>query len=459
MKKILAFLTPLVLLTALAGCSEIGENAPLLPQDGNTVSAARSIEEADEIALRAFEAFHPDGQGHESRAALSLAHTVITSHASRSNNPDTIFHIVDYGDDLGFAVMGGPKHSEPLYAFVENGSFNDPEVAKVEGFQYFLECAGIMIRDSMNIEVTDSMKVGGGGTAEIKTKTEYHWNLVKNGGRIINLAWRQGQLNRGGEFEGIYCPNKVGGCVMTAALIVMAYHQQPTSMEFTFPERDCQRAVFNWQSMKTHFAYHGRKFRRYDENGVEITITNDCSASEQDHRNLGRIVRQIGYEAEATYKSGATGASTARVAGLMESKYLTNMEYIPLYWNKWSNEDELTQLIDQGVAMTKGSDVNGGGGHAWVTDAYKTMDYYEDLYRLRVGSGSNGEEWDFVESKKIKTSNFIHYNWGWDGYCNGYFFIGAFNTKEPFTYDPGITSGGNYHDFAKDTSYFFFLPK
>ena len=462
MKKILAFLAPLVLLTALAGCSEIGENAPLLPQDDNTVSAARSIEEADEIALRAFEAFHPNGQGHESRAALSLAHTVITSHASRSNNPDTIFHIVDYGDDLGFAVIGGPKHSEPLYAFVENGSFNDPEVANVEGFQYFMECAADQIVIPQP-EIADSMKVGGGGdSAELKTKTEYRWNFVKKGGHEIGLAWGQGGYRRGGVYEGLYCPNKTAGCVMTASLMIMAHFSKPTYMRFTFPERDRESSDLNWMAMKSHFVSHDRTLEKYDENGMEVDVGGTCLATTDQHRDLGRICRQIGYEIGATYNFSSnpiynsTAAYSLDAVELLRNKYLhTNVTQIN--WNS-NKENELLNLLDKGVALARGADKY-AGGHAWVADAYKTMDYCEYLYRIRVPDGNlYTSDWELIKTTKLKTANFIHYNWGWDGYCNGYFLPGVFDTHNEHEYDLGMTENNSPYDFSVNPQYFFFIP-
>ncbi len=459
MKKLFIKISALFVLGLTVGCSEIATDAPALPeQNANAPGLARSVEEAEDIALGALYAFRPGARGEDSRAPLALTHTVITLPRSRNAAPDTILHVVDYGENEGFAVIGGPKNSEPLYAFVETGSFNDPEVLNVEGFQYFMECAAasIIINPPMD---RDSLVTDTTNTQPLKTKTEYAWNLVKTGGRVINLAWGQGVASRGGEYEGLYCPNKTAGCVMTASLLVMAYHQQPTSMSFTFPERDCESAIFDWQSMKTHFAYHGRKFNKYDENGVEITITDNCSASEQQHRNLGRICRQIGYEINANYISdGGTWASTATAAQLLADQYVTSSQLQLLSWTNFS-ESEFIDLIDQGIAMTSGTDTNGSGGHAWITDAYKTMDCYENKYCIKPSISSSNEEWELIESKKLKTENFIHYNWGWNGYCNGYFNTGVFAVNEPHSFDPGMSGVAANRDYSLGVYYYFFIPK
>ncbi len=37
----------------------------------------------------------------------------------------------------------------------------------------------------------------------------------------------------------------------------------------------------------------------------------------------------------------------------------------------------------------------------------------------------------------------MHFNWGWDGECNGYFNFGIYNTSNPDSYDGNINT---YHE-------------
>ena len=66
--------------------------------------------------------------------------------------------------------------------------------------------------------------------------------------------------------------------------------------------------------------------------------------------------------------------------------------------------------------------VQKSSGHAWVVDGYaiKSLYYYDTII------GWNGE---LIEIRRKLYQNLIHCNWGWNGNCNGYFIIGAFDNR------------------------------
>lgn len=64
--------------------------------------------------------------------------------------------------------------------------------------------------------------------------------------------------------------------------------------------------------------------------------------------------------------------------------------------------NEITwELKDNNIVYLRGSDINGNGGHAWVSDGCSFCV-------------------DINDRSKI-TSTYIHCDWGWGGYCNGYY--------------------------------------
>lgn len=57
-------------------------------------------------------------------------------------------------------------------------------------------------------------------------------------------------------------------------------------------------------------------------------------------------------------------------------------------------------------------------------------------------------------SKDLHTDNYIHYNWGHGGNCNGYFLLGIFDTSKGTNITgPSISrnneEGGNYENDVK----------
>lgn len=340
---------------------------------------SRTVQEAEAIALNAFCAFN-DTNVVCSRS-LSLSTEAITRHRSRSTSADTLLLIVNYGNSNGFAVIGGPKNSEPLYAFIESGNFNDPEVQQVDGFQMFMESAldhiSILPLNPIDTLERDSSTLVG------EFKYENEWKLSRIGGHTLNLNWGQGETDHSGRYEGMYCPNKIAGCVMTASLLTMAYLEKPQTFYFSFPERDCVATTVNWSILKSHVKSHYRDYNQYDEYGNRVEFTIFCRASEQDLRDLGRITRQIGYEINATYSDKSTGAVTLDAVNLLKTKYLSNCSYKLIEWsNSNAIKTNLLNSLETGVALTRGDD--GISGHAWIADGYKVMDLYRNLYQKKT---------------------------------------------------------------------------
>jgi len=452
MKKTFFLFFAVALASIFAACSEIGDTLDIQADVSQEVGISRSIQEAEAIALDAYTAFHAEDEV-TSRSTPALRCEVITGRNSRSTNPDTLLYIVNYGEEEGFAVIGGPCNSTPLYAFVEEGNFSDPEVVKVEGFQLFMENAvqdaasansehgGPILRDSLNLE--DGYKIIN------------EWIYARSGGRILPLKWGQGVGNNG-EFEGMYCPNKIAGCVMTAALLTLAYYQEPAQMEFTFPERDCEMALFDWTDMCKHIVCHNKEFPVKDIYGNDIVVIKKCVANDASHKNLGRITRQLGYEINATYYSSGTGAFTSKMVPLLSSKYIPRCSYYTLNWI--DAPDDLNCLIeglDEGISVVRGSSQS--GGHAWIADGYKVVECRKNTYSKGQGNGSQDDsEWELVSSELVSESYFIHYNWGWNGVCNGFFAPNVFRCNSAHDFDLGEGGLREDIDFNNGVTYYIF---
>lgn len=408
---------------------------------------ARTVDEAKEIALGALSVFAPNSESTDSRNELSLSSCVITRALSRNGAADTLLHIINFGEDDGFAVIGGPINSEPLIAFVDSGNYNDPETSDVESFQYYMTCAankmarlGPVIGDTFDIVP--------------QTKTEYEWKLVRAGGKILDLKWGQGS-GPNGEFEGAFCPNKIAGCGMTAGLMIMAYYQQPTSMNFTFPERDCDFATLDWSSIMRHKVKHDKVFQTTDDDGNPIGfIYTPCIGSDEDHLNLGRIARRIGYSIGATYNSNSTGAKPSRLLNYLTS-VIPNSTYTSFHWhNNTSTTNTLVRAVEDKIVLVCGNDT-ARGNHAWIADGYKLLEYQKNTYQKRTNDGNFYlSEWELISTQVLGQGYFLHYNWGWYGSCNGFFSPNVFDVNNEFQHDLGEGDIEKQYDFFDGVIYY-----
>lgn len=69
-------------------------------------------------------------------------------------------------------------------------------------------------------------------------------------------------------------------------------------------------------------------------------------------------------------------------------------------------------------------------GHAWLVDGFRTIRTTTTDYIKYI----NSLTWEVIGEYSFIT-NYNHFNWGWDGYCDGYFSSGVFDPSQGYQYD------------------------
>ena len=114
----------------------------------------------------------------------------------------------------------------------------------------------------------------------------------------VNVKWGQRYP------EGYFCPNKISGCVQTAMAQIMSYLKLPTSISLTYPERDMDLQVLDWDAITLH---------KQSINGFIINEESNhlasCEASLESHMALARLCRELGHRNSATYFTYTTEAN------------------------------------------------------------------------------------------------------------------------------------------------------
>lgn len=183
-----------------------------------------------------------------------------------------------------------------------------------------------------------------------------------------------------------YTPsNYVTGCVATAGAIVMKHHGYPAkgtgSHSYTWNGKTLSASfehTYDWASMPA----------KYDG-------TNDAAFD-----GVAKLMAELGVAVEMQYNKDGSGASMEDLLTALKkyfgySKYARLLAIADLGAEVWN--DRLRAEIDANRPILYSAVDSNKGGHSFVIDGYKD------------------------ESFSV--------NWGWGGYCDGFYRIGALNPE------------------------------
>ena len=186
-----------------------------------------------------------------------------------------------------------------------------------------------------------------------------------------------------------YTPNNyVTGCVATAGAIVMKHHGYPAK------GTGSHSYTWNGQTLTANFEHD------YDWASMPAKYdgTNDAAFD-----GVARLMADLGVAVEMKYDKDGSGAYIGNLVTALQKYYgyskLSHLMAIEdVGAEAWNGR--LREEIDANrPVLYAASDTNTGGGHAFVIDGYKD------------------------ESFSV--------NWGWGGYCDGFYKIGALNPQSP----------------------------
>ena len=201
------------------------------------------------------------------------------------------------------------------------------------------------------------------------------------GEKLLNTAkWNQNNpFNK-------YTPNKYPvGCVATAGAIVMKHHG--------YPAKGTGSHSYTWNG-KTWTANFEHDYD-WASMPVKYDGTNDAAFD-----GVARLMSDLGVAVEMQYNKDGSGAYIGNLVTALQKYYgyskLSHLMAIEdVGAEAWNGR--LREEIDANRPVLYSASSPSGGGHAFVIDGYKD------------------------ESFSV--------NWGWGGYCNGFYQIGALNPE------------------------------
>lgn len=295
--------------------------------------------------------------------------------------PDTIFYVVNFEDEKGFALVSDNDQLSAVIALVPNCNLHSYDEIDNPGIKLYLELyKESLLNNRINtthdpndfIEFIDpDVLLSTSDEEEWTTVTEYPVKLIQNWGQ-------HSPYNK-------YCftyngLQAVAGCLPVALAQTLTYYEYPATIN---------GYSINWSKTK-------------------------CSTptTEAEKDAVARLIHEVGVLTNANYGTSSTPASVDAMTTL-----LTNMGYTYSH-EKFNTENTngeikmIHNLYEFGPALIYGCSVNSTTGtilsaHEWVIDGA--------LAQRKTIDGSS------------RLRFLYHCNWGWNGSCNGYFLGTAFN--------------------------------
>lgn len=330
-----------------------------------------------------------------------------TVKSTESTDTSTILYVVNFKDDAGYAVLAADSRLPvDIYAVTEKGRAdrNDLSSSDCNG-ETFNPLAIIHASAASIINVSDSL-IKDPDADDPKRPHPYDtlrdiwagewvitrwgpWRNDKNIPIMLKTRWHQRE-----PFNNYVKPN-TAGCTTIALFQLMAYNEYPANHTINgirIPYSDLKKIAY-------------------------INSGNPVYANEVATFVLNFHNRYMDLHFDESTLIFPTAAK----------KYLESVGYTNVNLSKNSNKCDASTIynsLNKGYPVLISAKSNGLNAHTWVIDGY--------IRQYRTGV-KIGEETEHVYGRTLEIREFVHCNWGWQGYNDGYFYMGIFDSNNPIS--------------------------
>ncbi len=304
--------------------------------------------------------------------------------------------------DGGFVLISASDLTQPVLGYSDSGQFGSDIPA---GLQELMEEMSTAISKIENRELNTPLSVRSNVSSVQKTAIE----------PLIKTEWGQNS-----PFN-LQCPtingtNAPTGCVATAMSQIMYYFKYPTETTTDIPAYsnygELPATTFNWNAMTTY--YNSSYDTDESRNAVAelMHYAGQAVQMEYDVSSSGALMEDIptAFQNYFGYECGGTIAVGA------------NFEYNGLgMFRSYSDWENLlyTELSGGYPVILSGVSAD-NYGHAFIVDGYDGNGYY-------------------------------HVNWGWNGYCNGFYSLCLLDATDDYSFPFGQSAVIGIRPYADGT--------
>jgi len=292
-----------------------------------------------------------------------------TSVKATVENNDTLYYILNDTINKGFVIVAADKRAWPILGYSTEGSFNEKK--QPEAFTVWMENRKREIESiKKNNLQPDSATVASWQSLSIKSASTTSTSVEP----LLKTKWDQGCYYNEmcpSDARSGYCGHVPTGCVATAMAQIMKYWNYPTkgkgSNSLTLTEYGTISADF------------GATTYQWDQMPNSLTCSNNAVATLMFHCGVAA------YMDYGVYSSGTNLLPNELVDFFDYSSTIKLINSKDYPSNEWT--DLLKSELDLGHPI-----YYTGDSHVFVCDGYKDTDFF-------------------------------HFNWGWSGFNDGYYYL------------------------------------
>ena len=340
---------------------------------------------------------------------------------------DSLLYVVDFKDNKGCAVLAADRRiPETVLAITETGSFNnmDKNMFPPTYKQGMYADSELMKGFSLYDAEVDDYYVASNFISPLEFCKDYanfhiqlvhkefnplpkgsylehgKWEVKEKIAPMLITIWHQGSpFNDEAPELSWFSWQKwklrsPAGCFPIAIAQIIAYHEKKI---------ECYGYRLNWESIKRDiWSYNNRS---------------DSSASNTDKKAIALFLQFLATHCKAIRTPDFTFVFPHKARIVME-KFYRNLKT-----NEGCNLSLLLSMLRNNKPVLVCAISGIVDGHAWVVDGYLYRKRKVKDVQLGEGELPNSIS-EYEEEQKL-----VHCNWGWKGYCNGYYMPEIFNIE------------------------------
>lgn len=349
----------------------------------------------------------------------------IGSHSSTRSDGEIkpYFHIFNFGDNEGFAIMSGDDRVIPLLAITFSGELTPETEIDNPGFKiaysrmedYYVEQVSSF---SSNGGTSSILPIDPGSNPELELHSEYSTPIIISHDMPYgHCQVRWGQKAPYNKYCGLYelGLDVYAGCVPVSVAQLMSIYKYPNSYNgHSFDWNEMNQFVHNSYSHQYYAAAIDQIARLMQQLGlpqnldVQYEVVEPGNGSSADPDNIPRTLRHLGYSNGGTLR-----------------------DY---------NTEDIANELKAGYPVLIGGYDDTGVGHQWL--GHGITEFFRTVY---VYNGFN-----ILVSTINVDVKYILCNWGWSGSQDGYYASNVFDTnKGPTDIDSLSSRTSTYEDYYR----------
>lgn len=308
----------------------------------------------------------------------------INEYFTEKDNNDILYYVFNI-NAKAFVIISGTDLSFPVLGYSLQGIYS-PE-NQPENFKFWMENYKIQLKDIIKNNINPDLKTQK-LWLHLITDNPDELNILKSENQVeplITTQWDQGR------YYNDYCPEDPAGpdghvwagCVATAMAQVMNYYR--------FPLQGTGSYTYDHPDYGTQYANFGNTHYKWNQIPNSLLSYNDA---------LAELLYHLGVSVDMDYGPNGSGMWNHKAAYSLRTyfNYSPETEYVFRDSTNINWDSLLIAHLNRKMPMYYAgwAGVGSTSGHAFVCDGYQDSCYF-------------------------------HFNWGWSGSYDGYFYLNALN--------------------------------